>query len=132
MTVSADSVIAAYIKLRTHKAALAAKHKAEVAEIDAKMGQLDHWLRASLGAQGATSMKTTGGTAYLKNTSYASVKDWKATLDYIKQNDAWELLERRVSKTAVAAVVENQNTMVPGVDFGYVLTLNVRKPGEEE
>jgi hypothetical protein len=56
------------------------------------------------------------------------VEDWDATLNFIKKNDAFDMLERRVSKTAVRAYIELNKSVPAGVNYGTRLDVNVRKP----
>jgi hypothetical protein len=54
------------------------------------------------------------------------VKDWVATLTYIKDNNLWDLLEARVNKTAAVEVVEEQKKPIPGVQIARATVLRVR------
>lgn len=128
MSVNVDQVIAAYMTLRSKKDAIEGEVKTKVADIKAKMEKLESWIKTQADAQGVTSFKTKHGTAFLTTTDYANVGDWDAVLDFIKTNDAFEMLEKRVSKTAVRNYVENDKFVPPGVNYGTKLEVNVRKP----
>ena len=56
----------------------------------------------------------------------------KSSLKFIKDNDAFDMLEKRVSKTAVRAYIDMHNTVPAGVNFGTKLGVNVRKPTTKE
>jgi hypothetical protein len=128
MSVNVDQVIAAYMTLRSKKDAIEGEVKTKVADIKAKMEKLESWIKTQADAQGVTSFKTKHGTAFLTTTDYANVGDWDAVLEFIKTNDAFEMLEKRVSKTAVRNYVENDKFVPPGVNYGTKLEVNVRKP----
>jgi hypothetical protein len=128
MSVNVDQVIAAYMTLRAKKDAIEGEVKTKVAEIKAKMDKLESWIKTQADEQGVTSFKTKHGTAFLTTTDYANVADWDSVLDFIKTNDAFEMLEKRVSKTAVRNYVENDKFVPPGVNYGTKLEVNVRKP----
>lgn len=128
MSVNVDQVIAAYMKLRANKDAIEGEVKTKVADIKAKMEKLEAWIKSQADEQGVTSFKTKHGTAFLTTTDYANVADWDAVLDFIKTNDAFEMLEKRVSKTAVRNYVENDKYVPPGVNYGTKLEVNIRKP----
>ena len=49
-------------------------------------------------------------------------------LDFIKTNNAYDMLEKRVSKTAVRGYIEMNKAVPAGVNYGTKLSVNVRKP----
>ena len=122
-------VIGTYMALRDRKAAIEAEAKAKVAEIRAKLDKLEAYLKAEMDAQGVTSFKSDSGTAFVVATDYASVADWDAVLNFILTNEAFDMLEKRVSKTAVRGYIEQTKTVPPGVNYGTKLEVNVRRPG---
>jgi len=101
MTVRVDDVIATYMKLRNEKEAIEAEIKSQVAGLKAKMDKIEAWLKEQADAQGVTSFKGKHGTAFLTTTDYANVADWDAVLEFVKTNEAFDMLEKRVSKIAV-------------------------------
>ena len=128
MELTVDQVIAAYLKLRDKKDSMEAAVKAEVKGIKVKMEKLEAWLREQADAQGVTSFKTKAGTAFMTTTDFANVADWDAVLDFIKTNSAFDMLEKRVSKTAVRAYIEEKREVPAGVNYGTRLEVNVRRP----
>lgn len=128
MEVNVDTVVAAYMKLREKKKAIEAKAEEEVSEIKKKMEKFEVWIREKANEEGVTSFKTRSGTAFLTTTDYANVADWDAVLDFIKTNQAFDMLERRISKTAVRSYIDTHKQVPAGVDYGTRLTVNVRKP----
>jgi len=129
-----DQVVAAYIKLRDKKEVIEARAKEEVKEIKEKMIKFETWLREQADAQGVTSFKTKHGTAFITTVDFANVENWDAVLNFIKSNNAFDMLERRVSKTAVRGYIESMKSVPSGVNYGTRLEVNVRKPtnrGEE-
>lgn len=128
MAVNVDDVIAAYMKLRKQRDAIEAEVKDKVSEIKAKLVKLESWIKEQADAQGVTSFKTPHGTAFLTTTDYANVADWDAVLGFIRENEAYDMLEKRVSKTAVRSFIEHSKSVPPGVNYGTKLEVNVRKP----
>lgn len=128
MTTTVDDVIAGYLKLRNKKEAIEAETKDKVKDIKEKMAKLEAWLKAKADADGVTSFKTGSGTAFLTTTDFATVADWDAVLDYIRENEAFDMLEKRVSKNAVRGYIEANKAVPPGVNYGTKLDVNVRKP----
>lgn len=67
------------------------------------------------------------GTAYKSTRASATVADWEAVLDHVRENDAWELLERRVNKTAVEQFKSVDGDLPPGVNWSETQVVNFRR-----
>ena len=128
MTVTVDDVVAAYLKLRLKKETIEAQVKDEVKGLKDKMEQLETWIKEQADAQGVTSFKTKHGTAFLTTTDYANVADWDSVLTFIRENEAFDMLEKRISKIAVRGYIDANKAVPPGVNYGTKLEVNIRKP----
>jgi hypothetical protein len=128
MALTVDDVISAYMKLRKQKESIEAETKDRVKEVKAKMEKLEAWIKQKADADGVTQFKTLHGTAYLTTTDYANVADWDAVLGFIRENDAYDMLERRVSKVAVRGYIEANKAVPSGITYGTRIDVNVRKP----
>ena len=128
MELTTDKVIATYLKLRGQKEAIESEAKEKVADIKANLLKLEAWLKDKMDADGETSKKTAFGTAFITTTDFAQVGDWDAVLNFIKNNEAWDMLEKRVSKTAVRGYIEHNKAVPDGVNYGTRIDVNVRKP----
>jgi len=58
----------------------------------------------------------------------ADVADWDAVLGFIRENDAYDMLEKRISKVAVRGYIDATKAVPPGVNYGTKLEVNIRKP----
>lgn len=67
------------------------------------------------------------GTAYKSTRSSATVADWDNFLGHIQEHDAWELLERRVNKTAVEQFKSVNDDLPPGVNWSETQVINFRR-----
>ena len=121
-------VIKTYMALREKKAELEAEVKERVAEVKEKMTKLESYLKVKMDETGLTSFKSDHGTAFLTTTDYANVADWDEVVQFIKDNDAYDLFEKRVSKMAVRGYIDQNKTVPPGVNYGTKLGVNIRKP----
>lgn len=128
MTVTVDSVIKKYMALRAKKEAIEAETKEQVKGIKENMAKIEAWLKVKADADGVTSFKTEHGTAFLTTVDYANVADWDAVLEFIRNEEAYDMLEKRVSKAAVRGYLESTNEVPPGVNYGTKLDINIRKP----
>ena len=120
-------LVEGYIKLRDRKAEIKAKHEAELAPINAMMDKIETHLLAQMQEQGVTSYKTGLGTAYTSTTTKANVADWDGLLGFVRENGLWQMLERRVSKTAVDEYVAAHQDLPPGVNYTTAISVNVRR-----
>jgi len=132
MSFTVEQVVETYLKLRRKKEAVENETKDRVAELKAKMTKLESWLMQKADEDGVTSFKTTAGTAFVTTTDFANVADWDAVLTFIKENDAFDMLEKRVSKTAVRAHMDETGDVPPGITYGSKIGINVRKASSED
>jgi hypothetical protein len=128
MTITVDQAIAAYMTLRAKKAEVEARIKDEVTQLETKMDKIEAWIKAQADALGVTSFKTKHGTAFLTTKDYANVENWDATLNFIKETGAYDMLNKAVNKTAVRGYIEQYKAVPPGVNYGTKIEVSVRKP----
>lgn len=118
-----DAIVAHYVSLRDQKAEIEARQREELAPINRDMELIEKALLKLMQAQGVESVRTPSGTPYIAKHTSCKVQDWDALLSYIRENDEWDLLERRVSKTAFLA----GDAKAPGVFVTDTLAVNVRR-----
>lgn len=128
MTVKIDDVIKAYLTLRIQKEEIERAAKEQVLGIKARMERMEGYLLQRMEEDGVSSFKTPFGTAFAVEATFASVADWMQTLEYIKEQDAFHLLEKRVNKSAVATWMDEGNPLPPGVNWTVKRDVNIRKP----
>jgi len=131
--VNVDDLTAKYIELRERKAKIRKEADEAEAALDVIQDAVGDKIREIMHEQGVTSMKTIHGTAYIAYRESATVADWDVLLGFIKKSEAWDLLERRVSKSAVKDRMEEdrngqyQHEPPPGVNFVRIEGVNVRR-----
>eukprot|EP00919_Chromeraceae_sp_WS-2016_P034543 GHVR01081730.1.p1 GENE.GHVR01081730.1~~GHVR01081730.1.p1 ORF type:complete len:134 (+),score=13.59 GHVR01081730.1:217-618(+) len=67
------------------------------------------------------------GTAYRSTRASATVADWDQLFDFIQTNEAFEMLERRVNKTAVQQYKDEHADLPPGVNWNETQVINFRR-----
>lgn len=122
-----NQMIEKYLALRDRVADIRKRHVGELAPYNDAMVMLENILLDKLNAAREESVRTKAGTAYKTTRTSCTVAEWSKTLAYIQDNDAWELLEARVSKTAVEAIMQETQAPVPGVTVRREVALNVRR-----
>lgn len=121
-----SDVVAKYVELRAMKEKMDEAHKQKVAEIRKAMDMLEGYFLKYFDKTGQTQIKTDTATVFVKTNDYAQVADWDAVLEFIRENDAFEFLEKRVSKTAVRDFIDDKKEVPPGINYGTKLSVNVR------
>jgi hypothetical protein len=118
-----STIIDHYIKLRDTKSDMEERHKDELAPIKEQMELVEAALQKHMQDLGLQNLKAGNGTAYLAETTSAKVMDWETTLNWITANQRWDMLERRVNKTAVM----EEEDGVPGVQVTRIVKTHVRR-----
>jgi hypothetical protein len=131
-SVTIDDIVKTYVSLRTKKDAIEAETKAKLADIAEKMDKLETWIQLKADELGVTSFKTPHGTAFTVTKDFAQVADWDATLKFIRDEDAYDLLEKRVSKIAVRGYIEKNREVPPGINYGTKIEVQIRKPTKRD
>jgi len=122
-----QALVERYIMLRDKKAEIVNAAKEKAAKLDDLIKKLEGALLLTFQQTGAESVRTAAGTAYKTTKASATVADWDAVLGFIKDNEMWNMLERRVSKEAVVQFREANNDLPPGVNWREEVTINVRR-----
>ncbi len=127
MAINTDTVIDAYIKLRDEKDAVEKRHKEELAPVNDKMRKIELWLQNQLQLQGLQNVKGENGTAFLQEVASISVEDRASTIAFLKDKDLWELVDLRMSKSAVRDYIESTGIEPPGVKIRRETVVRVRR-----
>lgn len=119
-------LIAAYLKLRTKTKEIEDRHKTELEPYVNLKVEIETALLAHLNEAGTDSTKCKAGTAYKSTATTVVVRDWPATLAFIKDTGEWDLLEARVGKTVALELLEERKAPIPGVEISQAQVLRVR------
>jgi hypothetical protein len=122
-----DAVVERYVQIRDKKAEMKKAFEASVAPLTEAMDRLENAVLKALNDQGVESVRTKAGTAYKSTSTSATVADWEQVLPWIKENDRWDMLEKRVNKTAVEQFRTDNDDLPPGINWREAITVNVRR-----
>lgn len=131
--ITIDRAAAKYLEFRREVEAIEKDMKAKTAAIKQKMADLESWITAKAIEQGMETIKVHDiGTVYWSTHYSATVASRDVLFDFVREHNAFELLENRVSKTAVKEYLEAHGEVPPGVNFSSVKVFNLRqaKAGE--
>jgi hypothetical protein len=122
-----DELVSTYIALRDDKAKLKAKYDGDKAQLDAMLDKIEAVFLKMFNETGTESIKTQFGTAYKQTRTSAGIADWDMFLSFVKDQDAWEMLERRCSKAAIEQYKAANNDLPPGLNWREEQTVSVRR-----
>ena len=119
--------VSQYVALRDRIKDLEAKHKEELKPFKEMLDTLNSSLLAALDEQNSESVRTESGTVYRTPRVSASIADADAFWNYVQDNKAWDLLDRRANKTAVTDYVDEHNAAPPGINYSVTHVVGVRR-----
>jgi ATP-dependent Lon protease len=127
-TVNVEQLVKAYIKMRDARQQLLR----EFDEADAKIKQQQDAVQQALlelcKETGTDGLKTSAGTVTRTVKTRYWTSDWNSMKNFIKENDAFELLEQRVHQTNMKSFLEeNPNLMPPGMNIDSRYAITVRR-----
>ena len=117
-----------YVAIRDKKEEIAAEQKAVMARLNKALSKIETLLMEHLEQAGSESIKTSAGTCYRSVRTSVKVEDREQFLDYVRTNQAWDLLESRAAKKDVEAFLEEHQDLPPGVSVRRDAVVNVRRP----
>lgn len=122
-----ESLVEKFIQLRDKKSKLKADYEASVAPLTELQDKIEALLLQRFQEMGVESIRTQAGTAYTTVRTSATVADWDAFLAFVKSSDSFEMIERRVSKTAVEQYKAAHSDLPPGLNWSEARSVNFRR-----
>lgn len=121
-----DELTKKYMRLREIKSQYDKEHKEKVAKVKEAMDRIEVLFLQFFEQTGQSSAKTDFGTPYISVRESYSVADRDTFLSWVRENEAWEMLESRVGKSAVEAYKEEHDELPPGINYSAERKVNVR------
>ena len=126
--VGIDKLVAVYIKLRDKKSELQKEYSEKESEIDAKMDTIKLALLDHCATSGAESVRTAHGTFYRTVKHKYWTSDWESMNRFILENNALDLLEKRLHQTNLRTLLEEHpDKLPPGLNAESEYTITVRR-----
>lgn len=123
-----DELTAVYIRIRDERAAL--KHKYEQADLalEEQMNVLAEEMLNLCKKIGADSIRTKAGTIIRSVKSRYWTNDWDSMYRFIKEHDAFPLLEKRLHQSHMKEfLTENPDLLPAGLNVESEYTVSVRR-----
>lgn len=127
-TISVDRSVAVFIKIRDKRDALRVTFEREELELEEQLNVIREELLKTCEAIGASSLKTPHGTVIRRVATRYWTGDWSSMHNFIKENDAMELLERRIHQGNLKAFLEeNPEKLPPGLNSDSHYEVSIRR-----
>lgn len=122
-----DLRVKQFIALRDKKKEIKKKHEEELKPYEEAMDALEAAIMSQLQAMNAQNIKTDAGTAYLTTKVSATVGDGEAFWAYVRDNNDWDLIDKRANAPACTVYVEKHGHAPPGINYSTMLALGIRR-----
>jgi len=116
-----------YMKCRREYELIEGECAVKLTPVREKQQALLQWMEAKAMSEGLKNVPVAGvGTGYWTTHLTATVANPTVFWDFVKQNEAFDLVETRASSKAVKSYIDGHNAPVPGVNFGQTQVFKVR------
>lgn len=126
--VSVDYLVSTYRALRDKVDELKKEHSAQLKPYYEAMEKIEATTLDYLHATGTESLRTASGTAFIVRKHGYKVQDGHTFFEHVIATQQFDLLERRASKTALDALIENGGALPPGIAVSTEVEVQFRKP----
>lgn len=132
--IKTEELVSAYITLREERATLKEQYEKKDNELKSDMEKLELALLDICNGIGASSIKTTHGTVIRRLSERYYCSDWENFVDFVKDNDAIQLLERRIHQSNFKEFMSEHegDGLPPGVSVVREYGVTIRKSSSAE
>jgi len=123
-----ERLVKAHINIRDARSALKKKFDEEDRGLKKKQERIEAAMLKFLSDNKIDNSKTSAGTFYRQVNIVPMGSDWNAFYDWVKENDAFDALERRIKKGFVNEYMEEHDGETPpGVSVHREYVVRVRR-----
>lgn len=124
-----DKLTRVYMKMRTKLQEIEAEYEAKLDALKAQQKEVKTAIKDLMLAQGSKSVRTDFGTVVLTEKTRFYTQDWDSFKTFVVEQDAVDLLERRIHQGNMAKFLEeNPSLLPPGLNSDTEFDVSVRKP----
>jgi len=124
--VSTSKLSSIYLKIRDARSELKAKYEEDDKKLEEQMDVIEAKLLDICKATDADSIKTQAGTVMRRVATRYWTNDWDSMYEFVKENDAYGLFEKRISQTNMKQFLEENPDKFPKgmlLDSAYKITV---------
>ena len=127
-TISVDKLVAVYIKMRDKRAELLRSYEEADSTVKAQMELVETKLLDTCKEIGVDRLGSKHGTVMRTVKTRYWTGDWASMHKFIRDNDALDLVERRISQLSMKNFLrENPDLLPPGLNVDHRYTVTVRR-----
>ena len=127
-TGNTERYVRVYIKMRDARAQLKADFEEKDAEIRSQMDVIESVMLEACKSTGASSINTVAGSIIRGVKTNYWTSDWESMHEFIRENDALNLLERRIAQKAMGEYLQNNPDKLPkGMNVESKYSVTVRR-----
>lgn len=129
-----DELTHDYMILRRERERMAAEFKTADERLKDAQAEIEAKLLALCSEHNVDSMRTKNGTVMRSIKSRVHVLDWDAFYDYVLENKAPQLLQKRVHESNFEEFMSERRSdgLPPGVNVAREYSITVRKPSKTD
>lgn len=128
MTINAEQLVTIYVKMRDARQKLQREFDEQDGKIKEQQDVVTQALLELCKKTGAEGLRTPAGSVFRTIKTRYWTSDWGSMRQFIKDNDAFELLEQRVHQTNMKNFLEgNPELMPPGMNIDSKYSVTVRR-----
>jgi hypothetical protein len=127
-----DEAIEMFVQKRDELNDVRKQFQAIEDQIKNELELISMWLLKKSDELGVESFRTKHGTAFKSLVETYRVGDWATLIEYIKETDNYQLLEKRVAKNAAREIHAAEGAIPPGIDYFAEFEFKVRRPEKEK
>lgn len=126
--VPVDKLVRIYMKMRTAMQAL----DAQIETIKEQQQAIKNEIKDRMRDTGVKSLRTDHGTVSLMEKTRYYTNDWDSFKKFMVDNDAIDLLEKRIAQSNMKLFLEeNPGSIPPGLNSDTEFDISVRKPSSK-
>jgi hypothetical protein len=127
-SIPTDKLVKAYVKIRDARKELADQFEQQDSDLKESLDVIESQLLEACKAIGADSIRTPYGTLSRTVKKRYWTNDWHSFYAFLKEHEAMELLEKRVSQTNMSTFLEeNPDLHPPGLNVDSRYSVVVRR-----
>ena len=128
-----DKLAAAYIRIRDKRSELKRAFEASDAELEEQMKLLEVEMLDICKETNAETIRTKAGTVIRSIKARYTTADWDSMYRFIKEHDAFGLLEQRLHQSHMKQFLEENPELLPvGLNVDREYTVVVRRPTSKD
>ena len=130
--VALDKLVGVYVKIRDKRAELKKEFEAQDEQLSAQLQELSNEMLERCKEMGADSTRTPHGTIIRSIKSKYWTSDWDSMYQFIREHDAFGLLEKRLHQSNMKQFLsENPDVLPSGLNVENEYSIVIRKSKEK-